>query len=39
MSNHMTEWIKLWLNREFEDIKCHVWSPYVPRMNYVVIDW
>lgn len=29
VSNHLMDWIVIWLNLEFEDIKCHVCSPYL----------
>lgn len=29
MFNHLMEWIRIWLNSELEDLKCHVCSPYM----------
>jgi len=29
VSNHLMEWVRIWLNPELEDVKCHVCSPYM----------
>lgn len=29
VSNHKMEWIKIWMNWEFEEIKCHVCNSYL----------
>ena len=29
LSNHLMDWIRAWLNSQFEDINCFVCSPYL----------
>lgn len=29
LSNHMMEWVRMWLNSQLEDVKYHICSPYL----------
>ena len=38
VSTHMMEWIRVWLNPELEDVKCHVYSPYMIQILKFLIE-